>query len=84
MARELTRRQFLEGMLAAGAVAGGAGALAACGAPAPTAAPTAAPQAAPTTAPAAPTAAPAVSAERPLTVTMYDWIPASIRGLRML
>ena len=39
MARELTRRQFLEGMLAAGAVAGGAGALAACGAPAPTAPP---------------------------------------------
>jgi multiple sugar transport system substrate-binding protein len=83
MARELTRRQFLEGMLAAGAVAGGTGALAACGAPAPTAAPTSAPQAAPTTAPAAPTAAPA-AAERPLTVTMYDWIPSLHPGIEKI
>jgi multiple sugar transport system substrate-binding protein len=76
MARELTRRQFMQGMIAAGAVAGGASALVACGgAPAPTAAPTAVPQAAATPVPAAPTAAPAV-AGRPLTVTMYDWIPS--------
>jgi multiple sugar transport system substrate-binding protein len=77
MARVLTRRQFMQGMLAAGAAAGGASVLAACGTPAPTAAP----QAAPTTAPSAPTAAPAAVSTRPLTVTMYDWIPSLHPGI---
>jgi len=79
MARKLSRRQFMQGMVAAGAVAGGTSVLVACGgAPAPTAAPAA--PAAPTEAPAAATAAPA-AAERPLTVTMYDWIPSLHPGI---
>jgi multiple sugar transport system substrate-binding protein len=81
MARKISRRQFMQGMM----VAGGAGALAACGAPAPTAAPaapTTAP-AAPTTAPAAPTAAPA-AAGRPLTMTIYSWMPDLHPGIEKI
>jgi multiple sugar transport system substrate-binding protein len=73
MAREISRRQFMQGMIAAGLSAGGVSVLAACGTPAPqqVTAPTAAPAA--TSAPAAATAAPA-AAERPLTPTFYQWI----------
>jgi len=68
----ISRRQFLNGMIAVGMGLGGIGVLAACGGatPAPTAAPTAAP-AQPTEMPAQPTAAPA---GRGLTPTFYQWI----------
>jgi ABC-type glycerol-3-phosphate transport system substrate-binding protein len=62
----ISRRQFIQNMLAAGMGLGGVAALSACGAP------TAAP-AAPTAVPAAPTTAPA-AAGRPLTPTFYQWI----------
>ena len=81
MAREISRRQFMQGMIAAGATAGGASLLAACGAPAPTAAPTAAPQAAPTKAPSAATAVPA---GRPLTMTIYSWMPDLHPGIEKI
>lgn len=85
----ISRRQFVQGMVAAGLGLGGMSVLAACAAPtaAPTAAPpTAAPQ--PTAAPAQPTAAPAqptaAPSARALTPTFYQWIidlhPA-IRGV---
>lgn len=68
----ITRRQFFQGMIAAGMGLGGVAVLAACGAPpAPTAVPpTAAPAA--TAMPAA-TTAPAAGS-RVLTPTFYDWI----------
>jgi len=50
MTREVSRRQFLQAMIAAGLSAGGVSVLAACSAPAPAAAPTAAPTVAPATA----------------------------------
>lgn len=69
----ISRRQFFQGMIAAGMGLGGVAVLAACGAP-PTAAPaaTAVPAAA-TAVPAAATSAPAAGA-RVLTPTFYDWI----------
>lgn len=72
----ISRRQFMQGMIAAGLGLGGVGVLAACGAPAttaPTAAPPTAAPAQPTAAPAQPTAAPA-AAERLLTPSFYQWI----------
>jgi len=67
----ISRRQFIQNMLAVGMGLGGVAVLSACAAPA---APTAAP-AAPTTAPAAAaTTAPAAAGGRPLTPTFYQWI----------
>jgi multiple sugar transport system substrate-binding protein len=74
----ISRRQFINNMIAAGLGLGGVTVLAGCaGAPAPAAAPTAAPAAPPTAAPAAaaPTSAPAAAAStRGLTPTFYQWI----------
>ena len=69
----ISRRQFMQGLTAAGLGAVGASVLAACGTPAPVAAPTAAPVA-PTTAPAA--------AGRPLTPTFYQWIEDLHPGIK--
>ncbi|PKO21893.1 MAG: ABC transporter substrate-binding protein [Chloroflexi bacterium HGW-Chloroflexi-1] len=69
----ISRRQFMQGLTAAGLGAVGASVLAACGTPAPVAAPTAAP--------AAPTAAPA-AAGRPLTPTFYQWIEDLHPGIK--
>jgi len=69
----ISRRQFMQGLTAAGLGAVGASVLAACGTPAPVAAPTAAPVA-PTTAPAA--------AGRPLTPTFYQWIKDLHPGIK--
>ncbi len=68
MARQFTRRQFMQGLISAGLSAGGISVLAACGTPKPAELPAAA-----TAVPAAPTSAPA-AAERPLTPTFYQWI----------
>lgn len=78
----ISRRQFMQGMVAVGMGLSGAAVLAACGAPAaaPTAAPPTAAAAAPTTAAAAPTtaaAAPTTAAAagtRALTPTIYQWM----------
>jgi len=69
----ISRRQFMQGLTAAGLGAVGASVLAACGTPAPVAAPTAAP--------VAPTAAPA-AAGRPLTPTFYQWIEDLHPGIK--
>ncbi|OIO93798.1 MAG: ABC transporter substrate-binding protein [Anaerolineae bacterium CG2_30_64_16] len=69
----ISRRQFMQGLTAAGLGAVGASVLAACGTPAPVAAPTAAPVA-PTTAPAA--------VGRPLTPTFYQWIEDLHPGIK--
>ena len=86
----ISRRQFIQTMLAVGMGLGGVSVLAACGAPTggpPTAVPTTAPAAAaPTAAPAAAaTTAPAAAAStRMLTPTFYQWIedlhPAIVRA----
>jgi ABC-type glycerol-3-phosphate transport system substrate-binding protein len=76
----ISRRQFMQGMIAAGLGLGGMSVLAACGTPAaPTAAPPTAAPAQPTAAPAQPTAAPAqptagAASTRGLTPTFYQWI----------
>jgi pimeloyl-ACP methyl ester carboxylesterase len=79
MAREISRRQFMQAMIRAGLSVGGASVLAACGAPAPTATPTTAPTVAPATTPTAvalATAAPTVTPELELAIeTMYLDLP---------
>lgn len=77
----ISRRQFINGMIAVGLGLGGMGVLAACGTTtAPTAAPPTAAPAQPTAAPAQATAAPAqataapAAGGRPLTPTFYQWI----------
>jgi ABC-type glycerol-3-phosphate transport system substrate-binding protein len=77
---QISRRQFITGMIAAGMGLGGVGVLAACGSPAaPTAAPPTAAAAQPTAAaatamPAQPTAAGGAASTRGLTPTFYQWI----------
>ncbi len=88
MAREISRRQFMQAMIGAGLSLGGVSVLAACGAPAPTATPTTAPTATATTIPptvtptttptavALATAAPTVTPELELAIeAMYLDLP---------
>lgn len=82
----ISRRQFLQSMLALTMGLGGVSVLAACGAATggpPAAVATTAPAAAATTAPAAPaTTAPAAAGTRPLTPSFYQWIEDLHPGIK--